>query len=88
MPNIKSAIKRVKTNEKRRASRASQMSSLRSKIKSYEQSVVNATTDEAQAAFIEVQRQLDKAASKGLLHKNAAKRHLSRLAKLRNQATK
>lgn len=86
MPNIKSAIKRVKTNEERSALRASQKSALRSKIKSYEQTVQNASAEEAKNAFIEVQQKLDKAVSKGLLHKNAAARKKSRLAKRLNEA--
>lgn len=86
MPNIKSAIKRVRTNEERRALRTSQKSALRSKIKSYEQTVQNASSDDAKAAFVEVQQKLDKAVSKGLLHKNAAARKKSRLAKKLNTA--
>ncbi|AQS55332.1 MAG: 30S ribosomal protein S20 [Novibacillus thermophilus] len=81
MPNIKSAVKRAKTSEKRRALRASQKSALRTAIKKFEQTVANASSEEAQAAYSQVQKKLDKAVTKGLLHKNAARRQKSRLAK-------
>lgn len=86
MPNIKSAIKRVKQNEARRALRSSQKSALRSQIKSFEQTVANASSDEAKAAFVKVQKMLDKAVSKGILHKNAAARKKSKLANKLNNA--
>mgnify|MGYP001415156781 CR=1 FL=1 len=84
MPNIKSAIKRAKTNEQRRALRASQKSALRSTIKSYEQALADGNGEEARAALVKAQQKLDKAVSKRLLHKNAAARKKSRLAKKLN----
>ena len=56
MPNIKSAVKRAKTSEKRRALRASQKSALRTAIKKFEQTVANASSEEAQAAYSQVQK--------------------------------
>lgn len=84
MPNIKSAIKRVKTNEKRRAKNMSQKSSLRTAIKNFETFVANNETEAAQAAFITATKKLDKAAAKGLIHKNKAARQKSRLQKKLN----
>lgn len=84
MPNIKSAIKRAKTNEQRRSLRASQKSALRSTIKSYEKALANGNSEEAKAALTKAQQKLDKAVTKGLLHKNAAARKKSRLAKKLN----
>jgi len=81
MPNIKSAIKRVKTSEKRRALNASQKSALRSAVKSADQAIGGTDVDVAKAALIAATKKLDKAATKGLIHKNAASRKKSRLAK-------
>jgi small subunit ribosomal protein S20 len=81
MANIKSAIKRAKTNEKRRAHRASQKSAMRTAVKKFLQAVE--AQDKAQAAelFKTASRTLDKAVTKGLIHKNAAARKKSRLSK-------
>ncbi|BAB05058.1 30S ribosomal protein S20 [Halalkalibacterium halodurans C-125] len=82
--NIKSAIKRVKTNEKRRIQNASVKSALRTAIKQFEAKVENNDAEAAKAAFVEATKKLDKAANKGLIHKNAASRQKSRLAKKLN----
>ncbi|NIK77364.1 small subunit ribosomal protein S20 [Paenibacillus castaneae] len=84
MPNIKSAIKRVKTNEKRRALNASQKSALRSAVKSADQAIAGTDVDAAKASLIAATKSLDKAVTKGLIHKNAASRKKSRLAKKLN----
>jgi small subunit ribosomal protein S20 len=80
MPNIKSAIKRVKTIEKNRAQNASQKSALRTSVKHVEVAVQNSDVNTAIEALQEASRKLDKAAGKGLIHKNAANRKKSRLA--------
>ncbi|GIP15350.1 30S ribosomal protein S20 [Paenibacillus montaniterrae] len=84
MPNIKSAIKRVKTNEKRRALNASQRSALRTAVKTADQAIANADVEAAKVALITASKKLDKAVTKGLIHKNAAARKKSRLAKKLN----
>jgi len=84
MPNIKSAIKRVKQSEKRRALNASQKSALRTSIKAVEAAVSNSDATNAQSALVLAAKKLDKAAGKGLIHKNAAARKKSRLTKAVN----
>ena len=84
MPNIKSAIKRVNTNEKRRALNASQKSALRSAVKTADQAIASTDVEAAKAALIVATKKLDKAVTKGLIHKNAASRKKSRLAKKLN----
>jgi small subunit ribosomal protein S20 len=84
MANIKSAIKRVKTNEKRRLRNASQKSALRTAVKAAEVAVENNNVDNAKQALIIATKKLDKAVTKGLIHKNAASRKKSRLAKKLN----
>ena len=80
MPNIKSAIKRVKTSEAAKAQNIQVKSQMRTAVKKSEASIVNNDT-EVTANFALAASKLDKAASKGLIHKNAAARKKSRLAK-------
>ncbi|ANB60858.1 30S ribosomal protein S20 [Anoxybacteroides amylolyticum] len=87
MANIKSAIKRAKTNEKRRAHNAAMKSAMRTAIKKFEALVEAKDVEKAQEAFVLASKKLDKAASKGLIHKNVASRQKSRLAKKLNSIT-
>ncbi|AGX05585.1 30S ribosomal protein S20 [Bacillus infantis] len=84
MPNIKSAIKRVKTSEARNAQNVTVKSSMRTAVKKAEAAIVNEDTAAAKTAYANAVSQLDKAAAKGLIHKNAAARKQSRLAKKLN----
>lgn len=81
MPNIKSAVKRVKTNEKKRALNASHKSALRTAVKQSEVAVQGTDLAAAETAFRFASKKLDKAVTKGIIHKNAAARKKSRLAK-------
>ncbi|MFS1513563.1 30S ribosomal protein S20 [Chengkuizengella sp. SCS-71B] len=81
MPNIKSAIKRVKTSEKRRLINAAKKSALRTAIKTVDTAIEDKNAESAKAALSDAIKKLDKAASKGLIHKNAASRKKSRLTK-------
>ncbi|WP_108669587.1 30S ribosomal protein S20 [Peribacillus acanthi] len=86
MPNIKSAIKRVKTTEKNRVQNATAKSAMRTAVKNAEATI--AINDEnAKDALLLAVKKLDKAASKGLIHKNAAARKKSRLTKKLNAVT-
>jgi len=85
MPNIKSAIKRAKTSEKRRQRNASQKSALRTAIKAFETAAASSNVDKAREALRIASQKLDKAVTKGLIHKNAAARKKSRLAKKLNE---
>ncbi|WP_044642343.1 30S ribosomal protein S20 [Risungbinella massiliensis] len=79
MANIKSAIKRAKTNEARRVHRAAQKSAMRTAVKKFLVAVEGQEKDQAAALLKEATRSLDKAVTKGLIHKNAAARKKSRL---------
>lgn len=85
MPNIKSAIKRVKTTKKANVANSSAKSAMRTAVKKAEQAIASGA-DNAQELVIQATKALDKAASKGLIHKNAASRKKSRLAKKLAQA--
>jgi len=86
MPNIKSAIKRVRISEERRAHNITEKSAMRTALKKFETLVANNETEGAKAAYLEASSKLDKAARKGLINKNVASRQKSRLAKKLNQA--
>lgn len=79
MPNIESAIKRVRTNEKANAKNSAQLSAMRTAVKKFEKAVV-AKADNVEDLFKEATRSIDMALSKGLIHKNKANREKSRLA--------
>ena len=80
--NIKSQIKRNRQNEKARLRNKSVKSSLKTAVRKVREAVAEGNTDEAQALLRAAGRQLDKAASKGVIHQNQAANRKSGLAKL------
>jgi small subunit ribosomal protein S20 len=87
VPNIKSAIKRVKVAERKRQRNRAVRSAVRTYVKSAERNILSARTDEPTtlAAVARALKELDSAASKGVIHKNNAARRKSRLMKKLNQ---
>lgn len=79
MANIKSAIKRARQNVKLRRHNASARSMFRTYVKNVIKAVEAGNKEAAQAAYTKAQPVIDKAASKGLIHKNKAARIKSRL---------
>lgn len=84
MPNIKSAIKRVKTSEARNAQNTMEKSAMRTAVKKVEAAVTVNDAAAAKEALVIASSKLDKVAAKGLIHKNAAARKKSRLMKKAN----
>lgn len=82
MPNIKSAIKRVKVAERNRQNNRSWRTAVRS-VRSEVASLLQSKTD-PQKAVNQAYKTIDMGVSKGILHKNAAARRKSRLAKQAN----
>lgn len=82
MANIKSAKKRIKTNLKRRLRNKMAKSRVKTAIRSLREAVQAGEVVTAQEKFVQVQKLLDTAAGKGILHKNNAARKKSRLAAL------
>ena len=80
MANIKSAKKRAVTSEKRRQHNASRRSMMRTYTKKVIAAIQAGDKEAAQAAFATATPILDRYATKGLIHKNKAARHKSRLA--------
>lgn len=79
MANIKSAIKRARQNVKLRQHNASARSMFRTYIKNVLKAVESGNKEAATAAYAKAQPIIDKAAGKGLVHKNKADRIKSRL---------
>ncbi len=87
MPNHKSAEKRVRQNERRRLVNRSNRTRLRSSIKDL-RGALDGDAKQAVALLPKTVSEIDKAVQKGVLHRNAAARHKSRLTVRVNQAGK
>ena len=81
MANIKSQIKRNKQNEKAHMRNKATKSALRTHVRKFREAVEGGNIEEATEALRVASRQLDKAASKGVIHKNAAANRKSAIAK-------
>ncbi len=85
MANIKSAAKRAKVAKIRTLRNKSIMSSVKTAIKNFEAAAAANDTEKATATFKTAISAIDKAVTKGLLHKNNAAHKKSRLHKMFNQ---
>ena len=81
MPTSKQAKKRVRQSEKRRLHNRVMRSTLRTQIKKVEKAIADNDTAAVQELYRKMESRIDKAARKGLIHKNAAARKKARLAK-------
>ena len=72
MANIKSQVKRIRTNEAARLRNQSVKSSLRTAIRSFREAAAAGDKDKANELLVSTSRKLDKAASKGVIHANQA----------------
>ena len=80
MANIKAAKKRILTSEKRAAKNRAVKSGVKTAVKKVRVAIEANDAAAAAAAFENAKSVIDKAASKGVLHKNTAARKVSRLA--------
>lgn len=81
MANLKSAIKRVRTNNKKRALNQSFKSDMRSQIKEVETLIAANDLENAKLAYHKATQKIDKTVQKGIIHRNNGNRQKSRLAK-------
>ncbi|MBP2670348.1 MAG: rpsT [candidate division NC10 bacterium] len=79
MPIIKSSVKDLRRTERRTARNRAAQGKLRSTLKRARAAIAAGQTDAAQKAVAEALPVIDRAPGKGVLHKNAAARHKSRL---------
>jgi len=88
VPNIKSAVKRVKTTKRKTEENKTKRSEMRTAIRSFREAVA-ANSDDKKELMVAAVKKVDKAASRKLIHKNTASRRKSKLMKAYNasQAT-
>jgi small subunit ribosomal protein S20 len=79
--NIKSQIKRNKTNERRRQRNVAVKSALKTAVRRFRSAADAGDAEAAATAFATASKALDKAASKGVIHKNQAANRKSGMAK-------
>jgi small subunit ribosomal protein S20 len=82
--NIKSQLKRIKTNEKARQRNKSVKSSLKTAVRRFREAADAGDREQADIALRYASRQLDKAASKGVIHPNQAANKKSAMAQRAN----
>lgn len=86
MANIKSAMKRVKVTEKQNLRNRMVKSALKTSIRRYDEALQSGDKDAAEKAYVHAVSTVDKAAAKGVIHKNTASRKKAQLAVKRTQA--
>lgn len=86
LANIKSALKRIKVIEFKTRRNKIIVSTLKTSVRKFEDALKAGNIDEAKDLYKKAARVIDKAVSKGTLHKNTAARKKSRLAKKLNAA--
>ena len=84
MPNIKSQIKRVKTNHQSRPGKTAVKVARRTYVRNFRRGAEAGDVEAATKAARVANRQLDKAASKGVIHKNQAANRKSAISKKLN----
>ncbi len=85
MANIKSQIKRNKQNEKARLRNKAVKSELKTSVRKFREAAEAGNAEAAEAAMQAASIKLDKAASKGVIHKNQAANRKSAIAKRAEQ---
>ena len=86
MANTKSAIKRIRSSRRRAEHNQVTRSTARTYVKRARQLIEQGSLDEAETVVVQAVSALDKAAEKGVIHRNNAARRKSRLVKMLNQA--
>ena len=86
MANTQSAIKRIRRSERRRKINQVHRSRARTYVKRTRTLIAAGQIEEAEAVALQAVRSLDKAAERGIIHKNKAARSKSRLMKRLKQA--
>lgn len=85
MPNIKSAKKRVRVIKAKTLQNKMFKTSLKTEIKKYKAALAGGDKELASKAYLAVVKKVDKAVSKGILHKNNAARKKSQFTLLLNK---
>ena len=88
MANTKSALKMIRVSERKRAQNKPVRSAVKTYVSKAEQLIARSDIESATSAVIQAIRELDMAATKGVIHKNNAARRKSRLMHKLNLAKK
>jgi small subunit ribosomal protein S20 len=83
--NIKSQEKRIRTNERARLRNQSVKSALRTAVRAFREAAESGDKEKAAELLVSTGRKLDKAASKGVIHKNQAANKKSALSRTLNR---
>lgn len=86
MANIKSAMKRVKVSEKQNLRNRMVKSAVKTSLRRFDDALQAGDKEVAEKAYLNAVSTVDKAASKGVIHKNAADHKKAQLAIKRAQA--
>jgi small subunit ribosomal protein S20 len=86
--NIKSQIKRIRTNEKAEARNKSARSSIKTAVRRFKDAIAAGDQKAIATELVAANKKLDEAVSSGVLHRNNAANKKSSLAKAANKASK
>jgi small subunit ribosomal protein S20 len=86
LANLKSSLKRIRSSQRKAAANLVVRSAARTYVKKAQRLIAEGKVEEAQVAVQQALTALDKAAQKGVIHRNNAARRKSRLMKRLNQA--
>ena len=81
MANHKSAIKRIRRNDRRATVNHARISRIRTYVKKVEKAILSGDATAASEALKEAQPELQRGVTKGVLHRNTASRKISRLSR-------
>lgn len=84
MANIKSQLKRIRTNERARQRNKAYKSELKTAVRKFREAADTGDRDKAEELLRHASRRLDKAVSKGVIHRNQAANRKSAMAKRAN----
>jgi small subunit ribosomal protein S20 len=87
LANIKSAIKRIRSSERKRQRNKPVRTAIKTYVKSAQTTIASGSQDDAAQAVVRAISELDKAAGKGIIHRNQAARRKSRLMARLNRLT-
>ncbi len=85
MANHPSALKRAKQNKVRRLRNTSMKSKIKTRVKQFLQTLESPSPESTQPALIQAVSLIDRAGSKGILHRRTVSRKISRLSKKLNK---
>ena len=88
MANIKSQVKRIRTNEKAEVRNKSARSAIKTAVRRFRDAVAAGDQKAIKSELVAANKKLDEAVSSGVLHRNNAANKKSALAKAANKASK